>query len=83
MRHEDVGQVEDYTGAFLIMSYLTGIFGLVLLWHLLGYWLALAACAVLHFAIARLDRHLAEREANWTARVKAALDRAHGAGRGT
>ncbi|UWQ17611.1 hypothetical protein [Jannaschia sp. M317] len=70
------GEVEDYTNAFLWMFYLILVCALVMIWGIWGYALALSVCAALHWGIKRLHRHRARVEADWDARVAAALDRA-------
>ncbi|GIT91062.1 hypothetical protein JANAI62_15170 [Jannaschia pagri] len=76
MRDDKFGQVEDYTEAFLWMAYLVLVSGLVMIWGLWGYPMALIVCACLHYGIKRLGLHRARVEADWDARVAAALDRA-------
>ena len=76
MDDRKLGRVEDYTGAFLGMAYLILVFGLVTVWGIWGYAVALLICAVLHIAIRRFGAYRARVEAEWEARVAAALDRA-------
>jgi flagellar biogenesis protein FliO len=68
-------RVEDYTNAFLGMSYLLLVMTLVLIWGAWGYLFALALCGALHYAIRRLGERRAAREAEWNARVEAVLAR--------
>lgn len=75
------GRAEDYTGAFLGMAWLLCVFVLTLAWGLWGYAVALALGAVTHAAIRRLGQRRAAREADWDARVDAAMARGRGAGR--
>ncbi len=71
-----MGRVEDYTAAFLGMFYLLLVSGLVLVWGIWGYAVALVICAVLHWAILRLGARRAAAEAEWEARVARSLARA-------
>ena len=80
-RDDGVGQVEDYTGAFLGMAYLVGMTGLMLVWGAWSYVAALATCGACHVAIQRLGQRRRARETNWEARVEAALARARQHGR--
>lgn len=68
-------RVEDYTNAFLGMFYLVLVMTLVIVWGVWGYVMALAICGVLHWAIRQLGARRAAREADWDARVEAALAR--------
>lgn len=70
------GRVEDYTGAFLGMVYLLLVFGLVTIWGMLGYAAALGISALIHVAIRRFGDWRARTEAEWDARVAAAIARA-------
>ena len=76
MNDRRIGRVEDCTTAFLGMTYLLVVLSLTLVWGAWGYGVALGACLVLHLAIRRLGRVRAAREAEWDARVEAALSRA-------
>jgi hypothetical protein len=69
------GQAEDYTTAFLWAFYLLLVVGLVVVWGAWGYVLALAICAGLHWGIGRYAVIRARREAEWDARVEAAVSR--------
>ncbi|MEM8823346.1 MAG: hypothetical protein AAGF30_07035 [Pseudomonadota bacterium] len=75
MGNKGFGQVENYTTAFLWMFYLVLVVGLVIVWGVWGYVLALAICAGLHVGIAKLAVIRARREAAWEARVAAAIAR--------
>ncbi|MEM7641961.1 MAG: hypothetical protein AAF366_05485 [Pseudomonadota bacterium] len=75
MKDHRFGRVEDYTSAFLWMFYLVLVVGLVIVWGVWGYMLALAICVGLHLGIARLAVIRAQREADWEARVAAAIAR--------
>lgn len=76
MRDREIGRVEDYTAAFLGMAYLLGVTGLTIVWGVWGYGVALLICATTHVAIRRFGLRRAAREAEWDARVEAALARA-------
>jgi hypothetical protein len=78
MEDDRFGRVEDYTTAFLWMFYLLLVSGLVIVWGVWGYVLALAICAGLHVGIARLAIRRAAREREWEARVAAAIARGRG-----
>ncbi|MEM7488244.1 MAG: hypothetical protein AAF390_03870 [Pseudomonadota bacterium] len=78
MKSDGFGQVEDYTSAFLWMFYLVLVVGLVIVWGVWGYVLALAICLGLHVGIARLAVIRARRDAEWEARVAAAVARGRG-----
>lgn len=69
------GEVEDYTNAFLGMAYLILVMSLVIVWGVWGYPVALALCAALHWGVRRLGMRRAAAEADWDARVEAALAR--------
>lgn len=81
MNGRGTGHVEDYTTAFLGVLYLLVVMTLTLVWGVWGYGVALAACALLHAGIRRLGLYRATREAEWDARVEAALSRARATGR--
>ena len=46
--------VPDYTNAFLAMSYLIAVMGLVVIWGVWGYAVALGLCWVGHIALVRI-----------------------------
>ena len=81
MRDDRPDRVEDYTDAFLWTSYMILVVALVLIWGTLGYLIALATCAGLHWAITRWSLARARAEADWDARVAAAVARARDRGR--
>ena len=81
MSERRIGRVEDYTNAFLCVLYPLVVMTLTLLWGVWGYAMALAACGGLHLAIRAGERRRAARDAEWDARVEAALARAYAAGR--
>ncbi len=70
------GEVQDYTNAFLGMTYPILVMSLVTVWGVWGYAPALAICATVHLLITRFGLRRAEAEADWDARVEAALSRA-------
>ena len=76
MRDHKFGQVENYTDAFLATAYLLLVMTLVMIWGLWGYVAALFVCAVLHAAIRHFGLRRAQAEADWDARVAAAIARA-------
>jgi hypothetical protein len=76
MRDDGPGQVEDYTEAFLWSAYLVLIVLLVIVWGAMGYLVALACCAGLHWGVTRWSVARARAEADWNARVEAAIARA-------
>lgn len=69
-------RVQDYTDAFLWMCYLLLVMTLVMIWGVWGYVAALALCAGIHYAIGRFASYRARTEAEWEARVQAAVARA-------
>lgn len=81
MNGRGTGHVEDYTTAFLGVLYLLVVMTLTLVWGVWGYGIALAVCAIGHVCIRRLGLRRAARDAEWDARVEAALARARAEGR--
>lgn len=77
MRKDGIGEVENYTDAFLCVAYLLLVMTLVMIWGVWGYVFSLAVCATLHWGIKHLGLRRARAEAAWDARVNAALDRAY------
>ncbi|WP_371156571.1 hypothetical protein [Jannaschia sp. 2305UL9-9] len=77
MRQNGIGEVENYTDAFLCIAYLLLVMTLVMIWGVWGYVVSLSVCAGLHWAIKRLGLRRARMEAAWDARVAEALDRAY------
>jgi hypothetical protein len=69
------GQAENYTEAFLWTCYLVVVVLLVILWGAYGYIVAVAACGGLHWGVGRFVTYRAAREAEWEARVAAAVAR--------
>ena len=69
------GRVEDYTTAFLGTFYLILVMGLAVIWGVWGYLVALLLCAALHWLIDRFGARRAAAEAEWEARVAAAIRR--------
>ena len=78
MRDDGIGRVEDYTSAFLGAFYLILVMGLVVIWGIWSYAVALAICWALHAGIRRVGLHRARAEAEWEARVAASIARARG-----
>lgn len=76
MDNERIGQVEDYTNAFLGALYLVLVAGLVLIWGVWGYVVALALCVAIHRVIEIVGTRRARAEAEWDARVAACIARA-------
>ena len=70
------GRVEDYTTAFLCTAYPVLVCTLVVIWGVLGFALALLTCWALDRGLGRWGAARARAEADWDARVAAALDRA-------
>lgn len=77
MRRDGFERVEDYTDAFLCVAYLLLVMVLVVIWGAWGYPVSLLTCAGMHWAIRRLSLRRARVDADWDARVAAALDRAY------
>ncbi|SFI61453.1 hypothetical protein [Jannaschia pohangensis] len=77
MNEGPFSRVEDYTNAFLGAFYLSLVTGLVVVWGIWGYAVALLICAALHGAIHHFGRKRAEAAAAWEARVAAAIARHH------
>ena len=75
MRERGVGRAEDYTQAFLGMAYLLAVTGLTIAWGVWGYGAALLLCGAAHLGLRRLGTRRAAREAEWEARVAAAITR--------
>ncbi|MGB3554603.1 MAG: hypothetical protein WBA25_08190 [Jannaschia sp.] len=76
MDDDRFGRVEDYTDAFLCIAWLLLVSTLVTIWGVWGYPAALALGAALHWVIRVLGIRRARAEAEWDARVEAALERA-------
>lgn len=72
------GQVEDYTNAFLGVFYMLLVMSLVMIWGLWGYLAALCVCGAMHYGIKHFTNYRDRVEADWDARVKAAVARGRG-----
>ena len=71
-----IGRAEDYTAAFLWTAYPLLVVALALVWGVAGFTLALCTSWGLDRGLARWGKARARAEAEWEARVAAALARA-------
>ncbi|MGB3408738.1 MAG: hypothetical protein WBA67_14735 [Jannaschia sp.] len=76
MNERKIGEVENYTDAFLATIYLLLVMSLVMIWGVWGYVAALTACGGLHWLIRHFGLRRERAEADWDARVSAAIERA-------